>query len=101
MTHILEKCPICQRMIHPNDMTIHHYIPKSEGGSVETTMRICKTCHRTLHFCIPIENISFYDTVEKLESHCKFNKFIEWIRTKGHSSHYSPKKCMKYWVEAS
>jgi len=61
---------------------------------------MCKTCHRALHFCIPIEYVFFYDTIQKLEKHNKFKLFIEWIRTKTHSSHYSPKKTKKYWLDA-
>ena len=96
-----ETCPVCQRMIHHNDMTIHHYLPKCEGGCIDDTIRMCKTCHRTLHFCIPLEEVKDYDTVEKLESHSLFAKFIDWIRKKTHSSHYTPKKAYRKWSKAS
>jgi hypothetical protein len=95
MKHIMEICPMCQRKILEHDMTHHHYIPKNEGGCLDDTMRICKTCHRTIHFCIPLHKIKLYKTVEEVLQHPKIQIYIQWIRLKNNHSHYSPKKIYK------
>ena len=100
MKHIMETCPICQRKILEYDITSHHYIPKSEGGSLETTIRICKTCHRTLHFFIPLNEIRLYDTIEKIRENESIQAYIHWIETKKGWSHYSPKKIMRELMTA-
>ena len=62
-------------------MTIHHFIPKSKGGTLNDTIRMCKTCHSFLHYCIPINEVYKYDSYEKLETHLEFKKYLDWIKT--------------------
>lgn len=93
----METCPVCQRKIKRSDMTNHHWLPKCEGGTEEHTMRICKTCHDTLHYVIPIEQVKYFTTVRQLENHWIFGHYIKWIRNKKHSSMYKVKKILKHW----
>jgi 5-methylcytosine-specific restriction protein A len=90
-----EKCPVCGRMVREDDMTIHHYIPKSKGGTLDNTLRLCKTCHAFLHYCIPIDEVHKYDTYEKLGDHEKYKKYLGWIRTITHPSMLTVKKIKK------
>jgi hypothetical protein len=73
-------------------MTIHHILPKSEGGTIDDTMRMCKTCHSFLHYCIPLDEIHEYDDINKLELHPKYRLYIEWIRKVTHTSMIKVKK---------
>lgn len=86
-----EYCPICQRIIKTDDMTIHHHQPKSLGGTLDDTMRICKCCHENLHYYIDIEVVSLYDTIELLETHPRYKRYIEFIRTVEHDAMYRVK----------
>ena len=48
MTKIKTECEICGRM---TNLTIHHKVPKSEGGSLmpDNIQVLCKDCHRKVH----------------------------------------------------
>lgn len=92
----VEFCPVCLRNIKSQHMTYHHFLPKSEGGELEHTMRICKTCHDVLHYYIPLEEVSKYETPELLESHEEYKEYMKWIRNKDHSAMYTVKKVINY-----
>ena len=94
----LEECPICQREVNQYDMTIHHWKPKCNGGTHQDTMRICRTCHDTLHYVIPIEQVEQFSSPKKLESHWIYGLYIRWIRNKEHSSMYKVKKARSQWL---
>lgn len=83
-----EQCPVCLRNVKVKDITFHHYLPKCEGGKLKDTIRICRTCHETLHYCIPIEATKKYKTVVLLETHPVYKLYIDWIRTKNSQSMY-------------
>lgn len=87
-----EKCPICVRHVKSNDMTIHHYLPKSKGGTLQDTMRICKCCHDTLHYLIHIDQVEFYTSPEKLYKHPEYCQYMDFIRSVTHTSMYSVKQ---------
>lgn len=87
-----EKCPLCLRLVREDDMTIHHYIPKSKGGTLNETICMCKTCHSFLHHCIPLNEVHKYESYEKLEEHEKFKNYLEWIRTIHHPSMINVRK---------
>ena len=88
-------CLLCKRMVRECDMTIHHYIPKSKGGTIEDTIILCKTCHSFLHNSIPLNEVHKFDTYEKLENHEKFKNYLEWIRNIKHPSIINVKKIKK------
>lgn len=94
----LETCPICQREVNPNDMTLHHWKPKCNGGTHQDTMYICRTCHDTLHYVIPIEQVEQFSTVQKLENHWLYGIYINWIREKNHGAMYKVKKALRHWL---
>jgi 5-methylcytosine-specific restriction protein A len=87
-----EKCPLCNRIVRDDDMTLHHYIPKSEGGTLNDTMRLCLTCHSFLHNCIPLEEVHMYDTYDKLEENECYKKYLGWVRTITHPNMIAIKK---------
>lgn len=86
---------MCKRCVSEIDMTIHHYLPKSKGGTLKETIRMCKTCHSFLHQCIELDDVPLYDTYEKLEDHDEFKKYLEWVRTLTHPSMIAIKKIKK------
>lgn len=86
---------MCGRKVRQDDMTIHHIIPKSKGGTLKDTIRLCKTCHAFLHYCIPLNEVTKYDTYIKLEEHDKFKKYLGWIRNITHPSMFNVKKIKK------
>jgi len=90
-----EQCLYCQRKVLEIDMTIHHIVPQSLGGKLEDTVHMCKTCHEYLHYCIPIEEVTSYQTLEKLQEHECFGKYLKWIKTIKHEKKIKVKKIIK------
>ena len=72
-------CPLCHRnATHSND---HHFVPKSKGGKEKT--EICVPCHNTIHDLFDNNELrDIYNTVESLQSHERFKKYLAWIRKK-------------------
>ena len=86
-----EYCKVCMRNVKLQYMTLHHHMPKSKGGTLDDTMRICKCCHENLHYFIDIHAVPKYNTVEKLELHPGYQQYIEYIRSVTHNAMYSVK----------
>ena len=79
-------------------MTNHHPKPRSRGGTLKQTIRICQTCHQVLHYCIDIEKVCLYDNVEKLHEHSQYKIYIDWIRTKDNQSMYKVKNIKEKYL---
>ncbi len=90
-----ENCPVCNRDVYKHDMTIHHWRPISLGGNIQTTMRICTTCHALLHEVIPIREVIKYKTPESLQENWMFKKYLDFIWTKKHPNSYKVKKLIR------
>ena len=91
-------CPVCQRKVREHDLTLHHWKPKSAGGTCDETMTMCRTCHDTLHYVIPIEEVENFDSVEKLQKHWLYGCYMTWIRSKTHPAMYKIKKALRQWL---
>lgn len=81
-----EVCPICKREIRTNDITIHHLKPQSKGGTIDDTIRICKTCHDALHYYIDLEEVDYYHSIQKLLDHPIYGQYVKWIRKINHGA---------------
>jgi len=93
-----EICPICKRSIQTHNMTVHHWKPQCKGGKEEHTMRICETCHQTLHFIIPLEEVEKYKTPEQLKENWIYRIYIEWISGIDHDKTIKTKKVIKHCI---
>lgn len=72
-------CELCKRQ--PVDLTIHHLIPKEEGGRFSDTAQICIPCHKQIHFLYTnAELAALYPTVDSLKQAPEMKKFINWLR---------------------
>lgn len=91
----LSQCPCCLRQVRATDMTIHHWLPRSQGGTLKETIILCKTCHETLHYIIDITDVIKYKTVDELESHPQFCNYLHWIRAIDHPGHVNVKLAYK------
>ena len=66
-----ESCVICGFPI-TSMLTKHHVIPVSKGGRSKGTVKLCPTCHYTLHKCVDMKQIpeevkDYYGSFEMLE----------------------------------
>ena len=92
----MKNCPCCNRSVREEDLTLHHYLPKCEGGTLKETITLCKTCHQMLHKYIPISHVKYYKNIEDLEENELFNQYLQWIRSKNHPHQYPVKKVIRY-----
>lgn len=77
-------CELCGRQ--EVKRTIHHLVPKEEGGVLESTSFLCIPCHKQIHALYTNQEIALrLTTVESLQQDPKLQSFIKWIR-KQHSS---------------
>ena len=74
-------CALCERQV--SYVTLHHLIPKQEGGRYGDRVPLCQPCHVTLHSLFTNKELQkeFY-SVERLRRDDRLRKYIEWIRTK-------------------
>lgn len=75
-------CQLCEREIE--ELTAHHLIPrqtvKRKQADAGPTIDICGACHRQIHaFYSNIELARELNTIEKLQSEPKMQKFLKWI----------------------
>jgi hypothetical protein len=85
-------CSVCKRKVYEHDMTIHHWLPKSQGGTLKETFNLCLTCHSFLHYFIPIEEVHLFKTPESLKYNNLFNNYLFWVKDKKSLSVYKIKK---------
>ncbi|WP_137789875.1 HNH endonuclease [Bacillus sp. E(2018)] len=72
-------CELCRR--EPVELTVHHLIPKEEGGRFSETADLCVPCHKQIHFLFTNSELaSLYSTVEKLRDTPELKKFLKWLR---------------------
>jgi 5-methylcytosine-specific restriction enzyme A len=72
-------CELCGRS--PVETTVHHLIPREEGGSYGPTADLCRTCHKQIHALYTNKELAVrLDTIERLRQDEKISKYIKWIR---------------------
>ncbi|MCS7317591.1 MAG: hypothetical protein NZZ41_04670 [Candidatus Dojkabacteria bacterium] len=91
-----EFCPLCKRVVYSRDMVNHHWLPKSKKRKRNgNTLRICDTCHRVIHFLIPVEYIHYFPSIESLQNLSELQPYFQYIQTLDHP-HKIPIKKIKF-----
>ena len=72
-------CELCGR--EEVERTVHHLVPKDEGGTHGATAWLCKACHRQIHALYSNKELAVrLNTIEQLRADEKIWRFIKWIR---------------------
>lgn len=72
-------CELCGRS--SVDTTVHHLIPREEGGSHGPTAHLCRTCHKQIHALYSNKELAVrFHTIQQLREDEKISKYIKWIR---------------------
>lgn len=73
------QCPLCERQILVGNMSKHHFLPKSRGGT--TTDHICMTCHGQIHILFTNKQIDkeALTTVEALKADPNMQTYLSWV----------------------
>jgi 5-methylcytosine-specific restriction enzyme A len=72
-------CELCER--ENVDTTIHHLIPREEGGNYGPTANLCIACHKQIHALYTNKELALrLHTIEQLKHDEKFRKFLKWVK---------------------
>lgn len=75
----LHKCQLCQREV--SHITLHHLIPKEEGGKNSGKVQLCQPCHSTIHFNFTNKELAkFYFNLERIIDSGRLSTFLKWIK---------------------
>lgn len=76
-------CPLCDRMLEPEDSDRHHLIPKQKGGKKGPCVDIHLFCHRKIHSLFTNQELAKkLNTIEALRAEPEIEKFVEWVSGK-------------------
>ncbi len=74
-----EVCGLCERSVA--HVSLHHLVPREEGGRYGETIQLCQPCHSTIHLTFDNKALAkHYYTVEKLRQAPLLQKYLNWIR---------------------
>ena len=73
------RCPLCGRHILVENMSKHHFLPKSRGGT--TTDRICMACHDQIHLLFTNKQIEkdALTAVKTLRAEPSMQTYLAWV----------------------
>jgi hypothetical protein len=74
-------CSLCERLIPPHLITLHHLKPRERGGKAEHRTPLCKPCHKQLHATYSNKELERHlDSLELLRQADELQPFLHWIR---------------------
>ena len=82
----LQRCQLCLR--ETPRITVHHLVPKAQGGRFGPKASLCSTCHRQLHATFSVATLAKeLDSIEAIEANPEMARYLKWARRqKGHAS---------------
>lgn len=77
----VQICALCERTVA--GVSLHHLVPREEGGRHGPTVPLCQPCHSTLHLTFTNKELAqHFNTIDKLQQAPALQKYLNWIRTK-------------------
>ena len=74
-------CGLCERFV--STVSLHHLIPKEEGGRHGATVPLCQPCHSTIHLTYSNKELAReFNTLDKLKAAPALQKYLNWIRSR-------------------
>ncbi len=74
-------CALCERRV--SYVTLHHLVPKEEGGRYGERVPLCQPCHVTLHSLFTNKELKqHFHSIESLRKAERLQNYLTWIRTK-------------------
>jgi 5-methylcytosine-specific restriction enzyme A len=76
-----QQCALCEREVL--NLSLHHLVPREEGGRFSEKVPLCQPCHTTLHLTFTNRELArHYNTIPALQQAEPLQKYLNWIRTK-------------------
>lgn len=74
-------CSLCERPFSRSQLTKHHCLPKSRGGTADDVERLCSQCHGMVHATFTNHTLAaLYPTIDQLRSAPELAGFLRWVR---------------------
>jgi hypothetical protein len=74
-------CVLCDRGFDKSDLTLHHFLPKEEGGESKDTDLTCGQCHSMVHATYTNKTLAaLYNTPEKLRNAPELAGYFKWVK---------------------
>jgi hypothetical protein len=74
-------CSLCGRGFEPGQLTKHHCLPRSKGGTIEDVELLCGQCHGMVHATYTNGTLATrYPTIADLRRAPELEKYIRWVR---------------------
>ena len=73
------SCELCLREVE--SCTVHHLVPRAEGGRFGPTARLCATCHRQLHAMFTESTLAReLNSLDAILGNPEMRKYLKWVR---------------------
>ncbi|HJZ59500.1 MAG TPA: HNH endonuclease [Gemmataceae bacterium] len=74
-------CSLCERPFSRSQLTKHHCLPKSRGGTADDVERLCSQCHGMVHATFTNHTLAaLYPTIDQLRAAPELSGFLKWVR---------------------
>src|SRR4051794_9935462 len=74
-------CGLCGRGFPRRQLTRHHCLPRSRGGTSEDVELLCSQCHSMVHCTYTNGTLAGqYATLDELRQAPHLQKYIRWVR---------------------
>ena len=74
-------CGLCEREV--GFTTLHHLVPREEGGAHGPTVPLCQPCHSTVHLNYTNKELAvLYNSVNALRASEGLQKYLAWVKNK-------------------
>ncbi|EMR01882.1 HNH endonuclease [Cesiribacter andamanensis] len=74
-----QQCALCERQV--GSVSLHHLVPREEGGRFSETVPLCQPCHSTIHRTYSNRELArLYHTIPLLQQAPGLQKYLNWIR---------------------
>lgn len=74
-------CPLCARPLDPDNISDHHLVPKTFGGT--ELIGLHPICHNKIHSVFSErELLQHYHTMPRILMHEAIQTFVQWIQNK-------------------
>ncbi len=74
-------CGLCGRGFTRPELSRHHCLPRSKGGTNDDIELICKQCHGMVHATFTNQTLAvLYATIEDLRKAPELAPYIRWVR---------------------
>jgi hypothetical protein len=72
-------CELCLR--EPEKFTVHHLVPRSQGGKFGQKAKLCPTCHRQLHALFSEATLAKeLRSLDQIRANPEMAGYLSWAR---------------------